>query len=34
MYLNDICMYIDMVAGQNVFSQKCAKIVNSWGGAT
>ena len=20
-----------MVAGQNVFSQKCAKVVNSWG---
>jgi hypothetical protein len=25
---------VDRVAGQNVFSQKCAKVVNSWEPAT
>ena len=29
-----ICVYIYLVAGKMPFSQKCAKIVNSWGPAT
>ena len=30
----DRYVYIYMVAGRNVFSQKCAKFVDRWGPAT